>query len=128
MKTKLAIFAAIILPLMFTSCIKYDEPVESEMISVPAKITGKRHKPERTILSYQFIMGKWQWWPKTEPEEFYVDYQTEFGHAQYSYDKAFFDRVEVGDMVLASYYMVTKKSAKTGELYNQYYFRRIELP
>ena len=38
-----------------------------------------------------------------------------------------FNKVEVGDKVFTSFTKLTMKSNKTGELYNKYFFNKIEL-
>lgn len=129
MKVKLAV-AAVILPLIFTSCIKCDEKVSKETVSVPATIVSKHYEEPKTELKYQFIMGKYQWLPSTEPAHYYVDYEYVLEDVSIKKkidDSYIFNSVEVGDKVLTSFTKLTMKSNKTGELYNKYFFNKIEL-
>lgn len=129
MKVKFAI-VTVILPLMFISCIKLDEEVSKEIISVPTTIVSKHYEEPKTELKYQFIMGKYQWLPSTEPAHYYVSYEYVLEDVSIKKkidDSYIFNNVEVGDKVLTSFTKLTMKSNKTGELYNKYFFNKIEL-
>lgn len=128
MKVKFAVL--IILPLVFASCIKLDEEVSKEIVSVPTTIVSKHYEEPKTELKYQFIMGKYQWLPSTEPAHYYVEYEyvLEDVLIKKKIDDLFiFNNVEVGDKVFTSFTKLTMKSDKTGELYNKYFFNKIEL-
>lgn len=58
---------AVILSLMFTSCIKLDEEIRKETVFVTTTIVSKHYEEPKTKLKYQFFMGKFQWLPSTEP-------------------------------------------------------------
>lgn len=58
MKVKFTV-VAVILQLMFISCIKLDEEVSKEIVSVPTTIVSKHYEEPKTELKYQFIMGKY---------------------------------------------------------------------
>lgn len=129
MKVKFTV-VAVILPLMFISCIKLDEEVNKEIVSVPTTIVSKHYEEPKTELKYQFIMGKYQWLPSTEPAHYYVncEYVLEDVSIKKKLDDSYiFNNVEVGDKVFTSFTKVTMKSNKTGELYNKYFFNKIEL-
>lgn len=129
MKVKFAIVTVILL-LMFTSCIKCDEKVSKETVSVPATIVSKHYEEPKTELKYQFIMGKYQWLPSTEPAHYYVYYEYVLEDVSIKKkidDSYIFNSVEVGDKVLTSFTKLTMKSNKTGELYSKYFFNKIEL-
>lgn len=128
MKVKFAIL--VILPLMFISCIKLDEEVSKEIVSVPTTIVSKHYEEPKTELKYQFIMGKYQWLPSTEPAHYYVDYEYVLEDVSIKKnidDLYIFNNAEVGDKVFTSFTKLTMKSDKTGELYNKYFFNKIEL-
>lgn len=128
MKVKFAIL--VILSLVFASCIALDEEVSKEIVSVPTTIVSKHYEEPKTELKYQFIMGKYQWLPSTEPAHYYVNYEyvLEDVSTKKKIDDSFiFNNVEVGDKVFTSFTKVTMKSNKTGELYNKYFFNKIEL-
>lgn len=128
MKVKFAIL--VILSLVFASCIALDEEVSKEIVSVPTTIVSKHYEEPKTELKYQFIMGKYQWLPSTEPAHYYVSYEyvLEDVSIKKKIDDSFiFNNVEVGDKVLTSFTKVTMKSNKTGELYSKYFFNKIEL-
>ena len=128
MKVKFAIL--VILSLVFASCIALDEEVSKEIVSVPTTIVSKHYEEPKTELKYQFIMGKYQWLPSTEPAHYYVNYKyvLEDVSIKKKIDDSFiFNNVEVGDKVLTSFTKVTMKSNKTGELYSKYFFNKIEL-
>ena len=128
MKVKFAIL--VILSLVFASCIALDEEVSKEIVSVPTTIVSKHYEEPKTELKYQFIMGKYQWLPSTEPAHYYVNYEyvLEDVSIKKKIDDSFiFNNVEVGDKVLTSFTKVTMKSNKTGELYSKYFFNKIEL-
>lgn len=128
MEVKFAVL--IILPLVFASCIKLDEEVSKEIVSVPTTIVSKHYEEPKTELKYQFIMGKYQWLPSTEPAHYYVDYEyvLEDVSIKKKIDDLFiFNNVEVGDKVFTSFTKLTMKSNKTGKLYSKYFFNKIEL-
>ena len=128
MKVKFAIL--IILSLAFASCIKLDEEISREIISVPTTVVSKHYEETKTELKYQFIMGKYQWLPSTEPAHYYVncEYVLEDVSIKKKLDDSYiFNNVKVGDKVFISFTKVTMKSNKTGELYNKYFFNKIEL-
>ena len=128
MKVKFAIL--VILSLVFASCIALDEEVSKEIVSVPTTIVSKHYEEPKTELKYQFIMGKYQWLPSTEPAHYYVNYEyvLEDVSIKKKIDDSFiFNNVEVGDKVLTLFTKVTMKSNKTGELYSKYFFNKIEL-
>ena len=128
MKVKFAIL--VILSLVFASCIAIDEEVSKEIVSVPTTIVSKHYEEPKTELKYQFIMGKYQWLPSTEPAHYYVDYEYVLEDVSIKKkidDSYIFNNVEVGDKVLTSFTKLTMKSNKTGELYNKYFFNKIEL-
>ena len=128
MKVKFAIL--VILSLVFASCIALDEEVSKEIVSVPTTIVSKHYEEPKTELKYQFIMGKYQWLPSTEPAHYYVNYEyvLEDVSIKKKIDDSFiFNNVEAGDKVLTSFTKVTMKSNKTGELYSKYFFNKIEL-
>ena len=121
---------AVILSLMFTSCIKLDEEISKETVFVTTTIVSKHYEEPKTELKYQFIMGKYQWLLSTEPTHYYVDYEyvLEDVSIKKKIDDSFiFNNVEVGDKVFTSFTKLTMKSNKTGELYNKYFFNKIEL-
>ena len=125
MKVKFAIL--VILSLVFASCIALDEEISKEIISVPTTIVSKHYEEPKTELKYQFIMGKYQWLPSTEPAHYYVSYEyvLEDVLIKKKIDDSFiFNSVEVGDKVFTSFTKVTMKSNKTGELYNKYFFKK----
>ena len=129
MKVKFAI-ATVILMLMFTSCIKLDEEISKETIFIPTTIVSKHYEEPKTELKYQFIMGKYQWSPSTEPAHYYVEYEYVLEDVLIKKkidDSYIFNSVEVGDKVFTSFTKLTMKSNKTGELYNKYFFNKIEL-
>lgn len=129
MKVKFAI-ATVILMLMFASCIKLDEEISKETIFIPTTIISKHYEEPKTELKYQFIMGKYQWLPSTEPAHYYVDYEYVLEDVLIKKkidDSYIFNSVEVGDKVFTSFTKLTMKSNKTGELYNKYFFNKIEL-
>lgn len=129
MKVKFAI-VTVILPLMFTSCIKLDEEISKEIIFIPTTIVSKHYEEPKTELKYQFIMGKYQWLPSTEPAHYYVDYEYVLEDVSIKKkidDSYIFNSVKVGDKVSTSFTKLTMKSNKTGELYNKYFFNKIEL-
>lgn len=75
-------------------------------------------------------MGKYQWLPSTEPAHYYVEYEYVLEDALIKKkidDSYIFNSVEVGDKVFTSFTKLTMKSNKTGELYNKYFFNKIEL-
>ena len=74
MNVKFTIIAVILL-LMFTSCIKLDEEISKETVFVTTTIVSKHYEEPKTELKYQFVMGKYQWLPSTEPAHYYVDYE-----------------------------------------------------
>ena len=122
---------AVILLLMFTSCIKLDEKISKETVFVTTTIVSKHYEASKTKLKYQFFMGKFQWLPSTEPAHYYVDYEyvLEDVPIKKKIDDPFiFNKVEVGDKVFASFTKLTMKSNKTGERYNKYFFNKFELP
>ena len=122
---------AVILSLMFTSCIKLDEEIRKETVFVTTTIVSKHYEEPKTKLKYQFFMGKYQWLPSTESAHYYVDYEyvLEDVSIKKKIDDSFiFNKVEVGDKVFTSFTKLTMKSNKTGELYNKYFFNKIELP
>ena len=128
MKVKFAVL--IILSLAFASCIKLDEEISREIISVPTTVVSKHYEEPKTELKYQFIMGKYQWLPSTEPAHYYVncEYVLEDVSIKKKLDDSYiFNNVKVGDKVFISFTKVTMKSNKTGELYNKYFFNKIEL-
>ena len=128
MKVKFAVL--IILSLAFASCIKLDEEISREIISVPTTVVSKHYEEPKTELKYQFIMGKYQWLPSTEPAHYYVDceYVLEDVSIKKKLDDSYiFNNVKVGDKVFIYFTKVTMKSNKTGELYNKYFFNKIEL-
>ena len=128
MKVKFAVL--IILSLVFASCIKLDEEISREIISVPTTVVSKHYEEPKTELKYQFIMGKYQWLPSTEPAHYYVncEYVIEDVSIKKKLDDSYiFNNVEVGDKVFISFTKVTMKSNNTGELYNKYFFNKIEL-
>lgn len=129
MKVKFTV-VAVILQLMFISCIKLDEEVSKETVSVPTTIVSKHYEEPKTELKYQFIMGKYQWLPSTEPAHYYVEYEYVLEDVLIKKkidDSYIFNSVEVGDKVFTSFTKLTMKSNKTGELYNKYFFNKIEL-
>ena len=129
MKVKFAIVTVILL-LMFTSCIKLDEEISKETIFIPTTIVSKHYEEPKTELKYQFIMGKYQWLPSTEPAHYYVEYEYVLEDVLIKKkidDSYIFNSVEVGDKVFTSFTKLTMKSDKTGELYNKYFFNKIEL-
>ena len=128
MKVKFAIL--VILSLVFASCIALDEEVSKEIVSVPTTIVSKHYEEPKTELKYQFIMGKYQWLPSTEPAHYYVNYEYVLEDVSIKKkidDSYIFNNVEVGDKVFTSFTKLTIKSNKTGELYNKYFFKKIEL-
>ena len=128
MKVKFAVL--IILSLVFASCIALDEEISREIISVPTTVVSKHYEEPKTELKYQFIMGKYQWLPSTEPAHYYVncEYVLDDVSIKKKLDDSYiFNNVEVGDKVFISFTKVTMKSNKTGELYNKYFFNKIEL-
>ena len=128
MKVKFAVL--IILPLVFASCIKPDKEISKEIISVPTTVVSKHYEEPKTELKYQFIMGKYQWLPSTEPAHYYVncEYVLEDVSIKKKLDDSYiFNNVKVGDKVFIYFTKVTMKSNKTGELYNKYFFNKIEL-
>ena len=128
MKVKFAVL--IILSLAFASCIKLDEEISREIISVPTTVVSKHYEEPKTELKYQFIMGKYQWLPSTEPAHYYVncEYVLEDVSIKKKLDDSYiFNNVKVGDKVFIYFTKVTMKSNKTGELYNKYFFNKIEL-
>ena len=128
MKVKFAVL--IILPLVFASCIKLDEEISREIISVSTTVVSKHYEEPKTELKYQFIMGKYQWLPSTEPAHYYVncEYVLEDVSIKKKLDDSYiFNNVKVGDKVFIYFTKVTLKSNKTGELYNKYFFNKIEL-
>lgn len=129
MKVKFAI-ATVILMLMFASCIKLDEEISKETIFIPTTIVSKHYEEPKTELKYKFIMGKYQWLPSTEPAHYYVEYEyvLEDVLIKKKIDGSYiFNSVKVGDKVFTSFTKLTMKSNKTGELYNKYFFNKIEL-
>lgn len=129
MKVKFVI-VTVILMLMFASCIKLDEEISKETIFIPTTIVSKHYEEPKTELKYQFIMGKYQWLPSTEPAHYYVDYEYVLEDVLIKKkidDSYIFNSVEVGDKVFTSFTKLTMKSNKTGELYNKYFFNKIEL-
>lgn len=129
MKVKFAIVTVILL-LIFTSCIKLDEEISKETIFIPTTIVSKHYEEPKTELKYQFIMGKYQWLPSTEPAHYYVEYEYVLEDVLIKKkidDSYIFNSVEVGDKVFTSFTKLTMKSNKTGELYNKYFFNKIEL-
>ena len=129
MKVKFVI-VTVILMLMFASCIKLDEEISKETIFIPTTIVSKHYEEPKTELKYQFIMGKYQWLPSTEPAHYYVDYEyvLEDVLIKKKIDDSFiFNNVEVGDKVFTSFTKLTMKSSKTCELYNKDFFNKIEL-
>ena len=121
---------AVILSLMFTSCIKLDEEIRKETVFVTTTIVSKHYEKPKTKLKYQFFMGKFQWLPSIEPAHYYVDYEyvLEDVSIKKKIDDPFiFSKVEVGDKVFASFTKLTMKSNNTGELYNKYFFNKFEL-
>lgn len=128
MKVKFAIL--VILSLVFASCIALDEEISKEIVSVPTTIVSKHYEKPKTELKYQFIMGKYQWLPSTEPAHYYVNYEYVLEDVLIKKkidDSYIFNNVEVGDKVFTSFTKLTMKSNKTGELYNKYFFNKIEL-
>ena len=128
MKVKFAVL--IILSLAFASCIKLDEEISREIISVPTTVVSKHYEEPKTELKYQFIMGNYKWLPSTEPAHYYVncEYVLEDVSIKKKLDDSYiFNNVKVGDKVFISFTKVTMKSNKTGELYNKYFFNKIEL-
>ena len=128
MKVKFAVL--IILSLVFASCIALDEEISREIISVPTTVVSKHYEEPKTELKYQFIMGKYQWLPSTEPAHYYVncEYVLEDVSIKKKLDDSYiFNNVKVGDKVFIYFTKVTMKSNKTGELYNKYFFNKIEL-
>lgn len=128
MKVKFAVL--IILPLVFASCIALDEEISKETIFVTTTIISKHYEEPKTELKYQFIMGKYQWLPSTEPAHYYVncEYVLEDVSIKKKLDDSYiFNNVKVGDKVFISFTKATMKSNKTGELYNKYFFNKIEL-
>ena len=128
MKVKFAVL--IILSLVFASCIKLDEETSREIISVPTTVVSKHYEEPKTELKYQFIMGKYQWLPSTEPAHYYVNCEYVFEDVSIKKkldDSYIFNNVKVGDKVFIYFTKVTMKSNKTGELYNKYFFNKIEL-
>lgn len=129
MKVKFAIVTVILL-LMFTSCIKLYEEISKETIFIPTTIVSKHYEEPKTELKYQFIMGKYQWLPSTEPAHYYVEYEYVLEDVLIKKkidDSYIFNSVEVGDKVFTSFTKLTMKSNKTGKLYNKYFFNKIEL-
>lgn len=129
MKVKFTV-VAVILQLMFISCIKLDEEVSKETVSVPTTIVSKHYEEPKTELKYQFIMGKYQWLPSTEPAHYYVEYEYVLEDVSIKKkidDSYIFNSVKVGDKVFTSFTKLMMKSNKTGELYNKYFFNKIEL-
>lgn len=129
MKVKFAI-VTVVLMLMFTSCIKLDKEINKETIFIPTTIISKHYEEPKTELKYQFIMGKYQWLPSTEPAHYYVEYEYVLEDVLIKKkidDSYIFNSVEVGDKVFTSFTKLTMKSNKTGELYNKYFFNKIEL-
>lgn len=129
MKVKFAI-VTVVLMLMFTSCIKLDKEINKETIFIPTTIVSKHYEEPKTELKYQFIMGKYQWLPSTEPAHYYVEYEYVLEDVSIKKkidDSYIFSNVEVGDKVFTSFTKLTIKSDKTGELYNKYFFNKIEL-
>ena len=127
MKVKFAI-VTVVLMLMFTSCIKLDKEINKETIFIPTTIVSKHYEEPKTELKYQFIMGKYQWLPSTEPAHYYVEYVLEDVSIKKKIDDSYiFNSVKVGDKVFTSFTKLTMKSNKTGELYNKYFFNKIEL-
>ena len=129
MKVKFAI-VTVVLMLMFTSCIKLDKEINKETIFIPTTIVSKHYEEPKTELKYQFIMGKYQWLPSTEPAHYYVEYEYVLEDVLIKKkidDSYIFNSVEVGDKVFTSFTKLTMKSNKTGELYNKYFFNKIEL-
>ena len=121
---------AVILSLMFTSCIIFDEEISKETVFVPTTIVSKQYEVSKTELKYQFFMGKFQWLPSTEPAHYYVNYEyvLEDVSIKKKIDDPFiFNKVEVDDKVFASFTKLTMKSNNTGELYNKYRFNKFEL-
>lgn len=129
MKVKFVI-VTVVLMLMFTSCIKLDKEINKETIFIPTTIISKHYEEPKTELKYQFIMGKYQWLPSTEPAHYYVEYEYVLEDVSIKKkidDSYIFNSVKVGDKVLTSFTKLTMKSNKTGELYNKYFFNKIEL-
>lgn len=129
MKVKFAI-VTVVLMLMFTSCIKLDKEISKETIFIPTTIVSKHYEEPKTELKYQFIMGKYQWLPSTEPAHYYVEYEYVLEDVLIKKkidDSYIFNSVKVGDKVFTSFTKLTMKSNKTGELYNKYFFNKIEL-
>ena len=129
MKVKFAIATAILM-LMFASCIKLDEEISKETIFIPTTIVSKHYEEPKAELKYQFIMGKYQWLPSTEPAHYYVEYEYVLEDVLIKKkidDSYIFNSVEVGDKVFTSFTKLMMKSNKTGELYNKYFFNKIEL-
>lgn len=129
MKVKFAI-VTVVLMLMFTSCIKLDKEINKETIFIPTTIVSKHYEEPKTELKYQFIMGKYQWLPSTEPAHYYVEYEYVLEDVLIKKkidDSYIFNSVKVGDKVFTSFTKLTMKSNKTGELYNKYFFNKIEL-
>lgn len=129
MKVKFAI-VTVVLMLMFTSCIKLDKEINKETIFIPTTIVSKHYEEPKTELKYQFIMGKYQWLPSTEPAHYYVEYEYVLEDVSIKKkidDSYIFNSVKVGDKVFTSFTKLTMKSNKTGELYNKYFFNKIEL-
>lgn len=129
MKVKFAI-VTVVLMLMFTSCIKFDKEINKETIFIPTTIISKHYEEPKTELKYQFIMGKYQWLPSTEPAHYYVEYEYVLEDVSIKKkidDSYIFNSVKVGDKVFTSFTKLTMKSNKTGELYNKYFFNKIEL-
>lgn len=129
MKVKFAI-VTVVLMLMFTSCIKLDKEINKETIFIPTTIISKHYEEPKTELKYQFIMGKYQWLPSTEPAHYYVEYEYVLEDVSIKKkidDSYIFNSVKVGDKVFTSFTKLTMKSNKTGELYNKYFFNKIEL-
>lgn len=129
MKVKFAI-VTVVLMLMFTSCIKLDKEINKETIFIPTTVISKHYEEPKTELKYQFIMGKYQWLPSTEPAHYYVEYEYVLEDVLIKKkidDSYIFNSVEVGDKVFTSFTKLTMKSNKTGELYNKYFFNKIEL-
>lgn len=129
MKVKFAI-VTVVLMLMFTSCIKLDKEINKETIFIHTTIVSKHYEEPKTELKYQFIMGKYQWLPSTEPAHYYVEYEYVLEDVSIKKkidDSYIFNSVKVGDKVFTSFTKLTMKSNKTGELYNKYFFNKIEL-
>ena len=129
MKVKFAI-VTVVLMLMFTSCIKLDKEINKETIFIPTTIVSKHYEEPKTELKYQFIMGKYQWLPSTEPAHYYVEYEYVLEDVSIKKkidDSYIFNSVKVGDKVFTSFTKLTMKLNKTGELYNKYFFNKIEL-